>query len=243
MHRRRAGLIAAGCALFGGTVLLIRRALNTSASVAPEYVPQLRTDPPSDSPLRPEARAGFPAFTQRFEGRVPTMYRDVKGYVTTGVGNLIDPVTLALSLPWLHADGSAATPDEVRAEWQRVKSMPAGMVASHYASSDGLHLSDDAIDALVLRHIDADAKYLQSHYFPDLVLYPASVETAIMSNAWAMGAGWPGFSRYADCVAAIKSGDWNRVADTCAIPSAGNKGVEPRNAANAALFREAASVA
>ena len=48
-----------------------------------------------------DVRAAFLSFTTRLEGRVPYMYLDIKGLVTIGVGNLIDPVDLALQVTFL----------------------------------------------------------------------------------------------------------------------------------------------
>ena len=45
--------------------------------------------------MRPSVFAAFPGFITRFEGRLPFMYLDTKGLVTTGVGNLIDPLVPA----------------------------------------------------------------------------------------------------------------------------------------------------
>ena len=45
-------------------------------------------------------QSSFPAFSGRFEGRVPYMYLDVLGLVTVGVGNLVDPVETAQALPF-----------------------------------------------------------------------------------------------------------------------------------------------
>src|SRR5580704_1499007 len=44
----------------------------------------------------------FPNFSKQFEGRVGWMYLDVKGLVTIGVGNLIDPLPAAVGLPFVH---------------------------------------------------------------------------------------------------------------------------------------------
>jgi len=40
------------------------------------------------------------------------MYVDVKGLVTTGIGNLIDLLSAALELPFHHNDGTPVTPGE-----------------------------------------------------------------------------------------------------------------------------------
>src|SRR5207244_2818316 len=72
--------------------------------------------PPTSAETPTSIRDGFLAFSRPLEGRVPWMYLDIKGLVKTGVGNLIDPVGLALKLPFVHkADGSPASEVEIRA--------------------------------------------------------------------------------------------------------------------------------
>ena len=79
----------------------------------------------------PAVQSGFPAFSAKFEGRVSYMYLDVKGLVTVGVGNLVDPVSVAQALPFrfknkpgIGAPGSPATPDQIAAEWQTTQERP-----------------------------------------------------------------------------------------------------------------------
>src|SRR5262245_14818954 len=139
--------------------------------------------------LHPEVWTSWCAFTLRFEGRIPWMYQDVRGLVTTGLGCLIDPVGLALPLPWENAEGPVDQ-KAIRAEWTRVKSMLPGLLANRYKSPNGLHLGEDTIDDLALARLDSFAKALQ-RYFPDLASYPPPAQQALMSMAWAMGPGFP----------------------------------------------------
>lgn len=177
-------------------------------------------------------------FNAPLEGRVRHAYRDVRGLVTTGLGNLIDPIGLALALPWQHPDGTPATPDEIAAEWHRVKALPAALPAWKYAGSSPLVLSDEVIDELVLRQLHANAATL-AVFFPELASYPAPVQMAISSIAWACGAGfpprWPRFS------AAVRLRAWASAAEECAINADGNPGVIPRNLRNRELLLQAAA--
>ncbi|MFD0555198.1 hypothetical protein ACFQ0X_43005 [Streptomyces rectiviolaceus] len=78
-------------------------------------------------------------FNDPLEGRVNFMYLDVKGYVSTGIGNKIDQterdnssptegertasLAAASRLRWLVNDANTeATPEEVANEWDTVKS-------------------------------------------------------------------------------------------------------------------------
>lgn len=193
-------------------------------------------DAPATVP-HPRAVAALRALNERCEGVVSHMYLDVRGLVTTGIGNLIDPMPLALALPWQQPDGTPAGHDEIVADWLRVKAMPPALVAHRYASPDSLRLDAEAIDALVSRQVAADARELARH-FADLYDYPWQAQAAILSMAWALGAGfasgWPRFS------AAVRRRDWAEAASECAISTRGNGGVRPRNEANRELLRQAA---
>src|SRR5262245_24352577 len=103
-------------------------------------------------------RDAFIKFSEPLEARVHWMYLDVKGLVTTGVGDLIDPVGRALALPWIHADdGAAATASEISDEWQLVKSRTdlAQSVFTAFEPLTRLRLTDASIDSLVLSKFDS----------------------------------------------------------------------------------------
>lgn len=196
--------------------------------------------------MKPEVRAHFPEFSVKFEGRVPTMYADVLGLITCGVGNLIDPVSVAMHLPFRHANGSLAAPSEIAAEWQRLKAMDLGRYHWRVQAARAglqLHLSDDDIDTLVREKLD-DNEQILTRFFPDFEEWPAEAQLATLSMAWAMGAGFP--STWPRFTAAARAHDWAACAENCKIREVApngtpNPGVIPRNKANAALFRAAAN--
>jgi len=175
------------------------------------------------------------AYSEPLESRVSWMYLDVFGYVTTGVGNLIDTVEQAQRLPWT-LDGTVATPAEIGYEWHRVKAKAPGQIAANYRGR--LRLSDTAIDAMVWRQFDLNVRMLVGR-FPDFAAWPADAQLGIMSLAWAVGAGlteWPKFC------AACTGRDWRTAATESVINSTRNKGVIPRNNAQRRLFDNAAAV-
>lgn len=193
--------------------------------------------------IHPDVVADWIAFNAPLEGRVSHAYLDVRGLVTVGVGNLIDPFSLALSLPWQHPDGTPATADEVALDWRRVKSLPHYWTAWRYAGSRPLVLSDEAIDALVMRQLHANARILAA-FFPDFATFPPPAQQALLSLAWACGAGSerPGVTspEWPRLQAAVRRRAWLEAADQCAIRSTRNAGVVPRNRANRALLLQAA---
>jgi GH24 family phage-related lysozyme (muramidase) len=191
--------------------------------------------------MRQAVRDYFNTFSEKFEGRLPHMYLDVKGLVTTGVGNLIDPIGSALILPWVRkTDGTPATAEDIAQEWNDVKShqemAPQGGGA--FGSMTQLMITPEAIDNLVLSKLDENERYLKGR-FPQYDNWPADAQLGLLSMAWAMG---PGFS-FPRFEAAINSRppDFDRAAVESHINDAGNPGLTPRNTANSLLFRNAAS--
>ncbi len=150
-------------------------------------------------------RDRFVAFTTTFEGRVPWMYVDVKGLVTTGIGNLIDSVDAAAALPWQHKGGGAATRDEVAKAWNDLKANSAALGKAGYKaceSRNDLRLSDAAIDALVRSKLDTNATTFAKS-FSDFDSWPADAQLAAMSMSWALG---PAFSpKWPTLTAALKA--------------------------------------
>lgn len=196
-------------------------------------------------------RAAFRAFSTMFEGAVSFMYLDIKGLVTCGVGNLIDPIELALDLPWRwRSKGGAARPGElasqaeIRREWDGLKARTDLAHLGHRAAEKVamLELDEGAIMALIVYRLDSNEAILKRHpAFAALEDWPADAQLGLLSMAWAMGPGfgrgWPRFS------AACMREDFTAAADACRMADAANPGLVPRNVANRILFRNAGVVA
>lgn len=178
-------------------------------------------------------------YSEAFEGRLLTMYLDVKGLVTTGVGNLIDPVSEAVKLPWKHRDGRPANSAEITAAWQALKARQdlAHRDAKYAAALTGLTLTDADVDSLVERKLAENESFITAHYFPYFADFPADAQLAILSMAWAVGPGFP--SKFPTFTAAVRAGDWLGARDNCTIREDGNPGVIPRNKANRVCFANA----
>lgn len=188
--------------------------------------------------MRQAVELEFPEFCERFEGRLPFMYLDVLGFVTTGVGNLIDPLRAAIYLPWMRADGTPAGPAQISQAWRTVKAQQQwkDMGGMAFASLTSIRLTEQAIDDLVhqkLMGIEANLKLR----FPSWDEFPADAQMGIISMAWAMGEGF----HFPKFQAAAESMDWSTASEECKISETGNPGVKPRNIANKALFLSAAS--
>jgi GH24 family phage-related lysozyme (muramidase) len=187
-------------------------------------------------------------FSEPLEGRVLHMYLDVKGLITVGVGNLIDPVGAALGLPWKLPDGSRATIAQVRADWLALKGRQ-DLAKRHYkyaAPITTVRLTDADVDALVERRLRGNEVELRKHFWA-WDGFPADAQLGIMSMAWACGAGFP--LKFKAFTAAANAGMWDEAAARCKIrenwttPDGKlhwNHGVVPRNKHNRTCFLNAA---
>lgn len=173
------------------------------------------------------------------------MYLDIKGLVTAGVGNLIDPVELAQALPFQlkNAPRSLATAEQIATEWQRLKDDPALARAGHLACAPltQLELGDGAIDSLVARRLADNEAYLKrQEWFQQFDTWPADAQLGLLGMAWAMGPRGPGeFPRFR---AACLGLDFTTAAAECRMDDEANPGLAARNQADIALFLNAAHV-
>lgn len=190
--------------------------------------------------LHPPVVAAFSAFSEPLEGRYNHLYLCVALHPTTAIGAIMRPVALALAVPWLREDGSRATEDEIRAEWERVEA------AKHLATKGArafkplckLHLSEATIDRITSERLGGNAAALL-RAFPDFAAWPAAAQLAAISMCWALGIGKL-LAEFPKCCAALRRGDFAGAAAECKIIEKGNAGVIERNRANRCLFLAAA---
>lgn len=191
----------------------------------------------------------FPSFSTKYEGFTPYMYADSKGLVTTGIGNLIDPLPLAMNLPWKRPDGSLATPSEIQGAWQAVKNAYPGIQSTGSQTLTNIRLDKDGIAKLVTSKLDQNHQYLVGQY-PRYPSWPADAQLALHSISWAWG---PAFANVwgphgQDFKAAVNQSKPDFITGASVMKSASsgeetrNPGIIPRNAANVQLFQNAADV-
>lgn len=192
--------------------------------------------------MRQTVRDNYAAFTSRFEGAVPWMYLDVKGLVTTGIGNLIDSPGAAQALPWRHGvNGALASPAEVAAGWQAVKARQdqklIGGGQKFWGTLTDLRLDADGIRQLVDAKLQSNEAILRNR-FPGYESWPADAQLGLLSMAWAMGANFK-FPKFEAAVNGLVP-DFRAAASLSHMNAAGNPGLVPRNTANESLFLSAA---
>lgn len=201
--------------------------------------------------MRAAVRQVFPSWSAELEGDVPFMYLDKIGKVTIAIGNLIDPLSLALDLPLVHkATGQPATRSEIIAEWNHIKSHPHLAEWGHRPAADitNLRLTPDGVVEL-LRNVAARFwKELRAR-FPHNDDWCSDAQLATLSMAWACGTAF----NFPVLVRMLNNPDFVGAAYNCNINEDGpdrrpgteddNHGLVPRNHRNKILYRNAAVVA
>ena len=186
--------------------------------------------------MRQSVRDEFLRFTVPLEGAVPFLYLDARGLVTVAIGNLVDPMVAALSLPLVHQDGTPADAHAIQADWGRVKARQDLAKAGGLAFKDvaQLRLTDDGMREIVEGKLDQVDRYLAQR-FEAWEEWPAPAQLATLSMAWACG---PAF-KYPKMEAALKARDFATAANECLInPNVGT--IVKRNARNRLLYSMAA---
>jgi len=182
------------------------------------------------------------AFNSRFEGVCKNPYLDVKNLITTAIGCLADPVSLALPMPWMMPDGTPASQAEIARQWQALKSQP---MLSHYPAlsktvlgATTMRLTDEGVLQIVSQRMLANEKILQS-YFPNWSSLPADGMLGILRMRWALGAGFA--HTFGNFRSAVNAQNWTGAIASCDIQATGNPGILPRTAANKLCFANAAA--
>lgn len=207
--------------------------------------------------MRQSVRDVWTKFNEPLEARLRFMYLDVKGLVTTGLGNLIDatgPPPLrpptdsertashaqARQLLWLTGDGGTATPDQVDAEWDQIKGRldQARFGGGTFEPFATLFLSDDEIDRIVFDKLNQMEGTLKSRSpFADFDNFPADAQLGLLSMSWGMG---PKFN-FPKFQAFVAAGEWTSAATECRFqPDTGT--ITVRNDRDQLLFRNATAI-
>jgi GH24 family phage-related lysozyme (muramidase) len=193
--------------------------------------------------MRTDVRLGFPAFNRRYESYLRFFYLDVKGLVTTGLGNLMEPISVAYEITWVHPNGSRASNADVDHAWHVVKSHQEmavhGGSAFQFLPGNEIRATEQSINALVDRKMNSCDAALR-RLFPTWEAWPSECQTATLSMAWAMGVGKI-VSAFPHFMASCMRHDWRTASAECHMSEVGqNTSFVARNEANKQLFLTAA---
>jgi hypothetical protein len=195
--------------------------------------------------LKDAVLASFADWNSQFEGALPFMYTDIKGLVTTGIGNLIDPVARALVLPWENQDGSPSSQDQIAAAWRIVKGAWPKVQSNNCEHLTTIRLSKAGIQQLVESRLKSNDAFMASK-FPGYHDWTADAQMASHSLGWAMGLGHldPHTGDFKEWIRAMSQSppDYRAASEAAHMNETGNPGLVPRNLANIVLFENAARI-
>lgn len=188
--------------------------------------------------MRRSVKEAFVKFTEPLEGHTTYMYCDTIGLVTVGRGNLIDPVSMALGLPFVHNGTSApASRAEINAAWSLIKSRQDLKLkgGGAYKGLTDVVLTDAGVDDLTYAKLD-QLDTAMTKRFPDFQSWPADAQLGVFSMCWGMGPGFafPMFDK------ACRAKDFDTAAAQCHMTDKGGNAIEKRNTQNVLCFKNAA---
>ena len=144
-----------------------------------------------------------------YEGSIPHMYLDTKGYVTVGVGHLLTSAAAAQKLDF-RKGGKKATAAEIKTDYDTVEKQTKGKLASFYKKHTELVLAQTTIDSLTDKHIQSFEKELKRIY-ADFDKYPSEVRLALFDMIFNLGM-TKLKNVFVNFTAAIKAKNWKKAA-------------------------------
>ncbi|MBN4080609.1 hypothetical protein JYT31_02990 [Beggiatoa alba] len=125
-----------------------------------------------------------------YEGNIPHMYLDSKGYVTIGVGHMIPNVEAAQKLNLVVAGGeragARATKEQIKTDYETVRKQSSGAYAYTYKEYTKLILTVTEVNKLTNQHIKSFYTELKWLY-PDFDDYPGKVRLALFDMIFTLG--------------------------------------------------------
>jgi len=153
------------------------------------------------------------AHLEIFEGTVPWMYLDTKGFVTVGVGEMLANAPKAQTLAFVDRAGQPSTQDAILAEFNRVSQLFPAKTAGFYRSTTSPVLPHTAIDTRLMNHLNFFDRQLAGR-FPVYADFPDSAKLGLLDMIYNLGAAklFGTFSHFMSCV---DNQDWLGAAANC----------------------------
>lgn len=153
------------------------------------------------------------AHLEIFEGTVPWMYLDTKGFVTVGVGEMLANAPKAETLAFVDPDGEPSTQDAILDEFNRVTALVPARVAAFYRSPTSPVLPHAAIDTLLMNHLNLFDGQLAAR-FPSYADFPDAAKLGLMDMIYNLGQVGL-FQHFPHFTAAVDKQDWLGAAANC----------------------------
>lgn len=153
------------------------------------------------------------AHLEIFEGTVPWMYLDTKGFVTVGVGELLASAAKAETLAFVDPDGESSAQDAILDEFNRVSGLVPAKVAAFYRSPTSPVLPHAAIDTLLMNHLNFFDAQLAAR-FPNYADFPDPAKLGLLDMIYNLGQVGL-FQHFPHFMAVVDKQDWLGAAANC----------------------------
>jgi GH24 family phage-related lysozyme (muramidase) len=153
------------------------------------------------------------AHLEIFEGTVPWMYLDTKGFVTVGVGELLASVDKAGTLAFVDPDGEPCAQEAILNEFNRVSALVPAKVAAFYRSPTSPVLPHAAIDTLLMNHLNFFDGQLAAR-FGNYAGFPDPAKLGLLDMIYNLGQVGL-FQHFPHFTAAVDKQDWLGAAANC----------------------------
>ncbi|HEY6945085.1 MAG TPA: hypothetical protein VI431_08080 [Candidatus Acidoferrum sp.] len=153
------------------------------------------------------------AHLEIFEGTVPWMYLDTRGFVTVGVGELLANSAKAQTLTFVDPSGQPSTPDAILDEFNRVSSLAPAKVSAFYRTPTSPVLPHTAIDTLLMNHLNFFDGQLAGR-FPSYTGFPDPAKLGLLDMIYNLGVTglFKGFPHF---MGVVDKQDWLGAAANC----------------------------
>jgi len=153
------------------------------------------------------------AHLEVFEGTVPWMYLDTRGFVTVGVGELLANAAKAETLAFVNPDGQPSTQDAIVDEFNRVSGLVPAKVAAFYRSPASPVLPHALIDTLLMNHLNFFDGQLAGR-LSNYASFPDPAKLALLDMIYNLGQVGL-FQHFPHFMAAVGKQDWLGAAANC----------------------------
>jgi len=153
------------------------------------------------------------AHLEIFEGTVPWMYLDTRGFVTVGVGELLASAAKAETLSFVDPDGEPTPQDAILDEFNRVSGLIPAKVAAFYRSPTSPVLPHAAIDTLLMNHLNFFDGQLATR-FPDYAGFPDPAKLGLLDMIYNLGQVGL-FQHFPHFMTAVDNENWLGAAANC----------------------------
>jgi GH24 family phage-related lysozyme (muramidase) len=155
------------------------------------------------------------------EGAVRYMYRDDRGNVTVGIGNLVPSAAYAKTLRFMNAKSKQPVgPDEIAKAFDTVKKMAPRQPHTAYRLTPSIELPDDELIPLAKRRLTKEFLPGLKKRFSDFDSMPKPARRALIDMIYNLGV--PNFGikfdgKHCKFGPAVRRHDWNVAAAECDV--------------------------